>query len=116
MSLIFDVNPDDNGGHELIMSNKFGAIVDTHPEGNFEIEPAAMDSGFDWPSSWAANDIFPQIVSAFPALDWPAARGLLSEIGSHASQHSRKQAIDLLCLLLNRKYDTGTLRTSRSLD
>jgi len=115
-SFIFDINPDDNGGHELTMSNKFGAIVDTHPEGNFEIEPAAMDSGFDWPSNWTPNDIFPQIVSAFPALDWPAARGLLSEIGSHASQHSRKQAIDLLCLLLNRKYDTGTLRTSRWLD
>jgi glutamate synthase domain-containing protein 1/glutamate synthase domain-containing protein 3 len=115
-SFIFDVNPTDNGGHELIMSNKFGAIVDTHPEGNFEIEPAAMDSGFDWTPEWTLSEVFPQIVSTFPTLDWPAARGLLSEIGSHASQHSRQQAVDLLCLLLNRKYDTGKLRASIWLD
>ncbi|HIN44697.1 MAG TPA: hypothetical protein EYM81_02810 [Candidatus Poseidoniales archaeon] len=115
-SFIFDINPDNKGGHELTITNKFDAIVDTHPEGNFNIEPAAMESGFDWPLEWAPNEIFPQIIATFPTFDWPAALGLLSEIGSYASQHSRQQAVDLLCLLLNRKYDTGALRTSRWLD
>jgi glutamate synthase domain-containing protein 1/glutamate synthase domain-containing protein 3 len=115
-SFIFDVNPDGNGGHELIMSNKFGAIVDTHPTGDFVATEAAMTSGFEWPSEWNATEIFPSIAEKIPAMDWPAARGLLSEIGSHASQHSRRKAIDLLCLLLNRKYDTGGMRTSRWLD
>jgi glutamate synthase domain-containing protein 3 len=115
-SFIFDINPDNNGGHELTITNKFGATVDTHPEGNFNTEPAAMESGFDWPSEWATNEVFSQIVTTFPTFDWPAALGLLSEISSFASQHSRKQAVDLLCLLLNRKYDTGALRTSRWLD
>jgi glutamate synthase domain-containing protein 3 len=115
-SFIFDINPDNNGGHELTITNKFGAIVNTHPGGNFSIEPAAMESGFNWPSEWATNEVFQQIVATFSTFDWPAALGLLSEIGSYASQHSRQQAVDLLCLLLNRKYDTGALRTSRWLD
>jgi glutamate synthase domain-containing protein 1/glutamate synthase domain-containing protein 3 len=115
-SFIFDINPKEDGSHELVMTNKFGELVDTHPEGIYQIEPAAMTSGFEWPSDWTPTTIFPEIATTISQLDWPAARALLSEIGSHASEHSRKDAIELLCMILDRKYDTGVLRTSRWLD
>ena len=115
-SFIFDLDPKKDGSYELVMTNKFGDLVHTHPEGNYLVEDAAMTSGFEWPSDWTPTTIFPEIAAIMPHLDWPAARALLSEIGSHASEHSRKEAIELLCMILNRKYDTGTLRASRWLD
>ncbi len=115
-SFIFDVISKEDGVNELIMKNKFGELVDTYPVGNYDVKPAAMTSGFEWPINWSAENIFDEIVINFPKFDWPAARALLSEIGSYASEKSRKEAIDLLCLLLNRKYDSGNLRTSRWLD
>ena len=115
-SFIFDIIPKDGADHELIMKNKFGELVDTHPTGDYQIEPAAMTSGFEWPENWSPESIFGEIVIHFQQFDWPAARALLSEIGGFASEKSRKDSIELLCLLLNRKYETGNLRTSRWLD
>jgi len=115
-SFIFDLNPKEDGSRELVMTNKFGEIVDTHPEGIYQVEDAALTSGFEWPVDWSPTTIFPKIASIISQLDWPAARALLSEIGSHANENSRKEAIELLCMILDRKYDTGTLRTSLWLD
>ena len=115
-SFIFDVNPNQDGTHELVMKNKFGDLINTHPPGNYQIENSALTSGFQWPEEWSPTTIFPELSSNISEFDWPSARALLSEISSFASEKSRKQAVELLCLLLNRKYDTGKLRTSRWLD
>ena len=43
------------------MTNKFGELVDTYPAGIYQIEPAAMTSGFEWPSDWSPTTIFPEM-------------------------------------------------------
>ena len=115
-SFIFDVTPDGAGNHELVMTNKFGALVDTHSKGNYQIADAALMSDFDWPENWNARDIFPAIVDSLQSMDWGSARSLLSEIASLTGRSNRKDAIELLNLMLDRVYPTGTLRTSRWLD
>jgi glutamate synthase domain-containing protein 1/glutamate synthase domain-containing protein 3 len=115
-SFIFDVVPKEDGSHELIMTNKFGTLVNTHPDGNYNIEESAMMSGFEWPEGWTPQDVFESITALIPELDWSRALALLSEISSYAQEHSRKEAVELLCLMLDRKYDCGTLRRSRWLD
>jgi glutamate synthase domain-containing protein 1/glutamate synthase domain-containing protein 3 len=115
-SFLFDVVPTDDGGRELIMTNKFGALVNTHPTGNFEVEDAAMMSGFEWPEGWTPATVYGSITALMPELDWASAQALLSEITSHAQENSRKDAVELLGLLLDRKYDCGSLRRSRWLD
>ena len=68
-SFIFDLDPKKDGSYELVMTNKFGDLVHTHPEGNYLVEDAAMTSGFEWPSDWTPTTIFPEIASIMPQLD-----------------------------------------------
>ncbi len=115
-SFIFDVAPKDDGSFELVMTDKFGGVVDTHPEGEWRVSDAAMTSGMEWPSEWSLTSCFEAITEYLPLCDFPAARAILSEISSHANENSRREAIDLLNLLLNRRYNTGMMRRSRWLD
>ena len=112
-SFIFNVAPEGDGSYQLEMTNKFGDVVDTHPEGDFRIVDAAMTSGFYWPQSWSAEEMFSSVSDTISNLDWAAARCLLSEISTYGAEKSRKEAVELLTLLLDRHYDIGDKRRSR---
>ncbi|MDP6906214.1 MAG: hypothetical protein QF440_02225 [Candidatus Thalassarchaeaceae archaeon] len=115
-AFLFDVMKKDGGGFELVMTDKFGRLVDTHPSGDFEIMDAAMTSEVVWPESQDAEECFMTCSESLLTMDWPAARAMLSEIHTQSQQRDRMKSLDLLRLLLNRQYSTGNLRRSRWLD
>ena len=51
----FDVTKQDDN-FELIMTDN-GGLVDTHPDGDFEVMDAAMTSDVDWPAEGGAGSI-----------------------------------------------------------
>ena len=115
-AFLFDVTKQEDGNFELIMTDKFGGLVDTHPDGDFSVMDAAMTSEVDWPAEGGANARFEACVEALQSMDWAAAKTMLSEINTFSQQESRSEAIVCLQLLLDRCYSTGSLRKSRWLD
>ena len=118
-AFIFDVMRTDDGSFELTMSDKFGSVVDTHPNGDHFARDAALDCDIAWETALRRDGpdaAFVTITEALPDMDWPAARALLDEIVSSASPGQRADRVELLCLLLDRCYDVGRLRPSRWLD
>jgi len=114
-AFIFDVVKNKKG-FELTMTNKFGEVVNTHPKGNPDCQEAAMTSEIELPDDWSPAKAFDICVDGLQEADWPAARAMLSEINTHSQQVSRTDAVELLTLLLDRRYPCGTLRRSRWLD
>ena len=106
----------DDGNFELIMTDKFGGLVDTHPNGDYAVMDAAMTSEVEWPEDGDAVARFEASVEALQGMDWAAAKTMLSEINTYSQQVSRTEAIACLQLLLDRCYSTGNLRKSRWLD
>ncbi|GIS43337.1 MAG: hypothetical protein Ct9H90mP16_04070 [Candidatus Poseidoniales archaeon] len=115
-AFLFDVTKKDDGNFELIMTDKFGGLVDTHPNGDYAVMDAAMTSEVEWPEDGDAVARFGASVEALQGMDWAAAKTMLSEINTYSQQVSRTEAITCLQLLLDRCYSTGNLRKSRWLD
>ena len=113
-AFVFDVVPKSDGSKELIMSDKFGKIVNTHPSGDFELTSAAERSGVD--ISGEGQVVFNSVIEALPHLGWDEARAVLDEIEYNVKTAGRTWGRDVLTLLLDRKYDTGSLRSSRWFD
>ena len=71
-AFIFDIKPNPSGGKDLVMTNKFGEVVDTKPEGEFKLG----DSDDETPLAVCGLDpesAFMTIVESIPHLDWSAA-------------------------------------------
>jgi len=118
-AFIFDVMQTEQGRFELTMSDKFGSIVDTNPSGDYTLSDAALDCDLSWESALeqgGAKAAFDTILDAIPDMDWPSARALLAEIVATAKPDQRSARIELLKLLLDRRYDVGSLRPSLWLD
>ncbi|MDP6899895.1 MAG: hypothetical protein QGF94_03575 [Candidatus Thalassarchaeaceae archaeon] len=115
-AFLFDVIKQDDGRFELMMTDKFGHLVDTHPEGIHEMMDVAMTSEIVWPENATSNEYFTTCVDALQTMDWAAARAMLSEINTYSQQVSRSEAVTVLQMLLDRRYPTGSLRLSRWMD
>ena len=111
-AFIFDLLPAEHGERELVMTNKFGEVVDTHPEGDCDSGDVAMTSGVDLPLTDSAAAAFEHIVEELQDMDWAAAQAVLSELVSESQEHSRSRPIEILTLLLDRRYPAGSLRPS----
>ncbi len=109
-AFLFDVEKQDDGSFELVMTDKFGRVVDTSPTGNYQVEGAAIDSGANLPFSSPAGEISQQAIESLQEMGWPEARAMLSEISGECS---RTDAVTVLQQLLDRRYPCGTLRASR---
>ena len=114
-AFLFDVIPTDDGGKELVMTNKFGDLVDTHPAGEYGIEDAADESPVEI-DKMDSDLAYLSVLEALPHMGWPEALATLEAIESNASSAGREWAWGLLCRLLDRRYDTGSLRRSRWID
>ncbi len=112
-AFLFDVLKKQDGTFELVMTDKFGRLVDTNPDGDYEIMDVAMASEVEWPESDDVEERFMACVEALQTMDWAASRAMLSEIHTYSQQNSRIGALGLLQRLLDRRYPTGTLRRSR---
>ena len=115
-AFLFDVLKQDDGSFELIMTDKFGGLVDTHPTGDHVLMDPALESTVSWPEDGDVVGAFQACVAALQESDWASARTMLSEVHTYAQQVSRSDAVACLHLLLNRRYSTGALRRSRWLD
>ncbi|HJM12947.1 MAG TPA: hypothetical protein QF641_00435 [Candidatus Thalassarchaeaceae archaeon] len=114
-AFIFDINPRPSGGKELVLSNKFGDIVDTHPPGDFrsanpDEEPPMALSALDPESAFLA------VTESIPHIGWSSAKSILNHVEGDASGLGREWAWELLTRLLDRRYNLGKLRRSRWLD
>ena len=115
-AFLFDVNKQEDGSFELVMTDKFGGVVNTHPDGDFTVMDSAMTCEVNWPEESDAMARYEACVEALQTMDWAAAKTMLSEINTYSQQVSRTEAITCLQLLLDRCYATGKLRRSRWLD
>ncbi|MBD61072.1 MAG: glutamate synthase [Euryarchaeota archaeon] len=114
-AFIFDIKPNPSGGKDLVMTNKFGEVVDTKPEGEFKLG----DTDDETPLAVCGLDpesAFMTIVESIPHLDWSAAQSLLKHIEESTPEKGREWSWELLTRLLDRRYDLGGLRASRWLD
>ena len=109
-SFLFDVQKQQDESFELVMTNKFGELVNTHAEGEHILQAEADLSGIEL--NGEAQENFQTVVEALQELDWARARALCKEMISL----DRSLAVETLQLLLDRPYSTGSLRRSRWLD
>ncbi|RTZ95270.1 MAG: glutamate synthase [Candidatus Poseidoniales archaeon] len=114
-AFLFDVRPTENGGSELVMTNKFGDVVDTHPRGDCKLVPAADHSPVEV-TKMGSNLAYFAVLEALPHMGWAEALATLEAIEAHSAMAGREWAWDLLTRLLDRRYDTGGLRRSLWLD
>ena len=114
-AFIFDLLPTEDGGRELVMTNKFGEEVNTHPRGDYNLE-LANDDPLPKLLELSVEDAYLTVLEALPHMGWPEALATLEAIESNTSSAGREWAWGLLCRLLDRRYDTGSLRRSRWLD
>ena len=112
-AFIFDVEKQEDDSFSLQMTDKFGDLVDTHPQGDYTATAAADESGVDIDFTAPAMAVFSQAVQALQHLDWPEARALCADITTGLQ---RSTAVWVLQTLLDRRYPTGALRRSRWLD
>jgi len=115
-AFLFDITKKNDGGFELIMTDKFGGVVDTHPNGDIDVGASAMTSDVEWPDSNDPRTRFNVCVEALQEMDWGAAKTMISELNSFSQQEGRLEVIQCLQLLLDRCYSTGNLRRSLWLD
>ena len=113
-AFLFDIVPTEDGGKELVMTNKFGEIVDTHPGGEYLLEEPSENSPFSLSAD--PSDAFDAIVEGLPPIQWADALTTRDQISLLSKSRGREWAWRLLTLLLDRRYDTGVLRRSRWLD
>ena len=114
-AFLFDVRPTENGGSELVMTNKFGDVVDTHPNGDCKLMPAADESPLEL-AKMDSNLAHFAVLEALPHMDWSEALATLETIEANSANAGREWVWDLLTRLLDRRYDTGGLRRSLWLD
>ena len=114
-AFLFDIRPTDDGGKELVMTNKFGEVVDTHPPGGYGAADAAEEPPLEVDKMDPELAYF-SVLEALPHMGWPEALAILEAIESNATSAGREWAWNLLSRLLDRRYDTGSLRRSRWLD
>jgi len=114
-AFLFDIKTSESGGKQLVMTNKFGEEVNTHPRGDYELE-LANDDPPPKLLELSVEDAYLTVLEALPHMDWPHARATLELIESRDSERSRKWSWELLTLLLDRRYDVGNLRRSLWLD
>ena len=114
-AFLFDVVQSEDGSKELIMTNKFGDVVDTHPPGDYMSTFATEES----PLGFSDTDpvlAYQSVLEALPHMSWPEALATIEAIEGNASSAGREWAWEVLTLILDRMYDTGSLRRSRWLD
>ena len=114
-AFLFDIRPTESGGKELVMTNKFGGVVDTHPSGDYDLVLSDDDTPLEL-SGMSVEDAYLAVLEALPHMDWPQARATLESIEADASENGREWSWGLLTLLLDRRYDIGYLRRSLWLD
>ena len=78
-AFLFDVRPTENGGSELVMTNKFGDVVDTHPNGDCKLMPAADESPLEL-AKMDSNLAYFAVLEALPHMDWSEALATLETI------------------------------------
>ncbi|OPY34893.1 MAG: amidophosphoribosyltransferase [Methanomassiliicoccales archaeon PtaU1.Bin124] len=122
-AFIFNLRPDGKG-LKLTVTNKFGAEVSTNVsqwDQKADLELATPTPNMT-PGAWArrlaitdAEPVFQEIVATIPKMSVNDVQGLLSDIASSASlgPSEMKRSIDLLTLLIDRRYPTGPYRRSR---
>ena len=114
-AFLFDVRPTEEGGRALVMTNKFGDVVDTHPSGDYKLVPAADESPLEL-AKMDSNLAYFAVLEALPHMDWSEALATLEAIEANTASAGREWTWDLLTRLLDRRYDTGGLRRSLWLD
>ena len=107
-AFMFDVTPNADGSKTLEMRDKFGAIVNTTPEGDYKLMPTGEYAfTLDTPRS-----TFDGLVAGLSSMDWSEAQACLEAIENASSDKGRTWVWDTLTLLLDRRYDCGSLRES----
>ena len=107
-AFMFDVTPNADGSKTLEMRDKFGAIVNTTPEGDYKLMPTGEYAfTLDTPRS-----TFDGLVAGLSSMDWSEARACLEAIENASGDKGRTWVWDTLTLLLDRRYNCGSLRES----
>ena len=114
-AFLFDIRPKKSGGKELVMTNKFGDLVDTWPEGDFQLSRTSDGEPLDV-SGMDYNSAFLSIVEALPHMDPNDASATIDSIEQNRTIDGREWAVQLLSMLLDRRYDIGSTRRSLWLD
>ena len=79
-AFLFDVVPTEDGGKELVMTNKFGEIVDTHPSRDYHLGEQSDSSPFSLTAD--PSESFDAIVEGLPHIGWSDALATLEQISS----------------------------------
>ena len=107
-AFMFDLMPNPDGSKTLVMQDKFGAIVDTTPTGDYKVTEAGSYSL----TLGTPRATYDALVAGLATMDWSESRGCLEALEEAASTKGREWVWETLILLLNRKYDCGNLRES----
>ena len=107
-AFMFDVMSNPDGSKTLVMQDKFGAIVDTTPSGDYKVtEAGSYALTLETPRA-----TYDALVAGLITMDWSEARACLEAVEQAAPTKGRAWVWDTLTLLLDRKYDCGSLRES----
>jgi glutamate synthase domain-containing protein 1/glutamate synthase domain-containing protein 3 len=114
-AFVFTLRPLSEGGRELAVTDKFGAAVVSAAGGDTgTLAFPNGGSGLVLRGGWHAREALPQVVAVLRRWSWQQASSFLDELALEARVPGREAAvIELLTLLLDRRYDPGRLRRSR---
>jgi glutamate synthase domain-containing protein 1/glutamate synthase domain-containing protein 3 len=113
-AFIFSVHPGDAKQQRLVCSDKFGKRISadtarpayTHTSRGQDKSRIAVDS-------MKAEQLFADVTKELPTWDYGALNGFLVELETQALKNGDvKRAIDVLTLLIDRRYPTGSMRRS----
>ena len=99
-AFMFDLMPNPDGSKTLVMQDKFGAIVDTTPTGDYKVTEAGSYSL----TLGTPRATYDALVAGLATMDWSESRGCLEALEEAASTKGREWVWETLILLLNRKY------------
>ena len=121
-AFVFSVRPDGNASDgkksRLICSDKFARpiTVDAHRKAHVPVPPPSGDIVVpdDFPlAEQTAEKLFHTVIARMATLDYDAFSKILSALEQSTVRNGDfKRAIDVLTLLIDRRYPTGSLRRS----
>jgi glutamate synthase domain-containing protein 1/glutamate synthase domain-containing protein 3 len=115
-AFLFTLAEKPGGGRVLTVTDKFGAPVTAAPgDVSVPLGFAAASPAAVLAPDWQPREAFAEVAARLGEWGWEEVAGLLAELRGQAAAAParRREVVELLTLLIDRRYATGRLRRSR---
>ena len=112
-AFVFDVRRDSDGRSELVCTDKFGKRIEAGEKAKPYRGTGKAAEGSPVAVAADAAGLFEEVARGIHAWTYEQAQGFLAEMVKRLDDDgSRRQALETLTLLIDRRYPTGNLRRS----